>query len=172
MDAAYLNDLKDGYFAKDGFVKEGFMCTYSEAIANEFAETGLSNKQARNFFNRVNQYALLNKRKIMDIREARANLLWLISLAFDKQKKGTNPGCFKTFLEKNVEAIHTDQDLAIFKIHFETICNYMPEKKENGPSNNTQGNSGKSQGGYHKPNNGYNGNRQGNGGNNFSWKTR
>ena len=170
MDAAYLNDLKDGYFAQDGFVKESFMCSHSIAIANEFLNSGISNKQIRSFFNKVNQYDILTRQNVMHFREARANLLWLLSVAVDKQQKDHVPGCFKTFLEKNIDAIHTEKDLTIFKEHFETICNYMPEKKEGNqaPQNRPQGNS---QNGYNKTGNGYGGTRQGNNGNNF-WKNR
>ena len=77
------------------------------------------------------------------------------SMINDKVNKGSIPKSFLDFFSANVEAINTVEDFKVFKLHFESICNYLKDDKPKAQNN----------GSGHSGNGGFRGNGSGNHGN-------
>lgn len=170
MNKEYLNDLKLGYQDENGVTKLDLILKYPQQLAKDFGvgNPKLSTKQARSFFNACNKIYLDFISKKTTLAEAKLELAMMSTKVTDKLNKGAVPQDFKDFFDANVEAIKTDKDMKSFIMHFEAVCNYLKDAKEqpanggfgNKPSNNNFGNKSGQPRYYNNNNKSYGGNRK------------
>ena len=159
MNAEYSKSVKEGLVDKDGIIKLDFIknSKYPQMIANEMnkATPKLSQKQARSFYNVVNEIYINVIMGSMSMREAIVELTMLSSRVNDKLNKGSVSEDFKEFIEMNVEAVTDEKSLKAFVLHFEAVYNNL--KEVNGANN--RGYNGHNSNGHY--NNSYNNRPQG-----------
>ncbi len=160
MDDNYLKEIKSGY-TDNGVAKLSLIDGYPQKLAKEFNEATpmLSTKQSRSIFDTVNGLEVKLRRKSVSFDEVKIELGLLKSRINDKVNKGSIPKVFFEFFEENIKAIKNEKDLQVFKIHLESICNYLKDDKQTG--NNGSYNKGTGYNGNYRPRtNGYNNNRR------------
>lgn len=131
MNAEYSKSVKEGLVDKDGIIKLDFIknSKYPQMIANEMnkATPKLSQKQARSFYNVVNEIYINVIMGSMSMREAIVELTMLSSRVNDKLNKGSVSEDFKEFIEMNIEAVTDEKSLKAFVLHFEAVYNNLKE---------------------------------------------
>lgn len=179
MNAEYSKSVREGLVDEDGIIKLDFIknSKYPQMIANEMnnATPKLSQKQARSFYNVVNEIYINVIMGSMPMKEAIVELTMLSSRVNDKLNKGSVSEDFKEFIEMNVEAVTDEKSLKAFVLHFEAVYNNLKEVNaaNNRGYNGHNGNGGHNNNGRY--NNSYNNSRpqgQNRPNNNYYKKTR
>jgi CRISPR type III-A-associated protein Csm2 len=128
----YWTDLKNGYYViQDGkpVLNKDYIVNYPSAIAQALSQEGKMNKrtQIRKYY----EYAL-RIQEAMNYRngnfaEIEAEFNRLIPHVRYAQSRSVVSSNFVKFIQKNVEQVHTANDLRAFIKHFEAVVAYLPK---------------------------------------------
>jgi CRISPR type III-A-associated protein Csm2 len=129
----YWTDLKNGYYViQDGkpVLKKDYIVTYPSAIAQALSEEG-RNINKRTQIRKYYEYAL-RIQEAMNYRngnfaEIEADFNRLIPHVSYAQSRSVVSPSFVKFIQKNVEQVHTANDLRAFIKHFEAVVAYLPK---------------------------------------------
>lgn len=123
----YLEELSNGYFIKDDFIKREFVLEYAKELANEFTKNESVNKptQIRKYFDYCDKINGIYKVK-RNFLYVQAELPKVISHLNNALKKSLISKDFVTFMEKNVDLAIIEEKNFVkgFIPHFEAVIGF------------------------------------------------
>lgn len=123
----YLDELTNGYFIKDDFIKKEYVLEYAKDLANEFTKNENVNKptQIRKYFDYCDKINGIYKVK-RNFLYVQAELPKVIAHLNNALKKGLISNDFVTFLEKNIELAIIEEKNFVkgFIPHFEAVIGF------------------------------------------------
>lgn len=123
----YLEELSNGYFLKDDYIRKEFVLDYAKELAKEFSKNENVNKsnQIRKYFDYCDKIHGVFKAK-KDFFFVQAELPKVIPHLNNALKKGLITNDFYSFMEKNIElALIEEKNFTKgFIPHFEAVIGF------------------------------------------------
>jgi len=123
----YWDELSNGYFIRDDYIKKEFVLEFAKELAKEFSKNENVNKstQIRKYYDYCDKIHGVYKVK-KDFLYVQAELPKLIPHLNNALKKGLISNDFYTFIEKNIEMSLTEEKNFTkgFIPHFEAIIGF------------------------------------------------